>query len=223
MKIKIYLLLLIISFFNNLSAEDDDQKFPLNKIGIKIKKPINYFLLTSENVNKFRKELINRIDVCNESKLAVEQIINNSNYQILVNENNYNETITFNRLSSPADGNLDDLLREKVGEQCVSIKNSKIDHIKSKKGSTKIGSYVSILNKITNENLFYYSEVYVFESRNSIIGLTINRIDNISNVDFVKNIEFINNEKYEKIIYEFEELIQKNDFSNAGAKINEAI
>jgi tetratricopeptide (TPR) repeat protein len=90
-------------------------------------------------------------------------------------------------------------------------------------GSSEIGNYVSFLNKITTPELTFYSDAYFFETRNSTITVTINSIEKISNTNFIKNFEYMNDEVYEKLLDNFNELSWKNDFSNAKAKLAEAI
>jgi len=224
MKIQSYIIILLLLISNSLSAQKVEYKFPLNKIGIKIKKPQNYYLLTPENVKELKDKLYSIIDVCSESKIALDNAIKNPNYQVLINENNYNEITTFIRFPKfPVDKELPELLQKKLREHCYSIKNSKIENLSMSNGTTQIGNYVSLLNKITTPELTYYSEAYFFETRNSTITLTINSTEKISNTDFINNLEHINNEQYEKLLDDFKELIWKDDFTNAKAKLLEAI
>lgn len=223
-KFPLYIIILLLLLSNALSAQNVEYKFPLNKIGIKIKKPRNYYLLTPENVKELKDKVFNIIDVCSESKIAFEIAMKNPNYQVLINENNYNETTTFIRYPKfPVDQKLPKLFQEKLKEHCYSIKNSKIENLSMSNGSSQIGNYISLLNKITTPELTYYSEAYFFETRNSTITLTINSIEKISNTDFINNLEHINNEQYEKLLDDFKEFIKKDDFTNAKTKLAEAI
>ena len=224
MKIQLYIFILLFYFSYSSSAQEVDYKFPLNKIGIKIKKSKNYSLLTPENVKELKDKIYSLIEVCNESKIAIDIAMKNPNYQVLINDNNYNEITTFIRFPKfPVDKELPELLQKKLKEHCYSIKNSKIENLSLSSGSTGIGNYVSLLNKITTPELSYYSEAYFFEARNSTITLTVNSLEKISNADFVNSFEYINEEKYEKLLDQFKELMWKDDFTNAKAKLLEAI
>jgi tetratricopeptide (TPR) repeat protein len=209
---------------NYIWAQNIDYKFPLNKIGIKIKKPKNYFLLTPENVKDLKVKLYSLIDICNDSKLALDNAINNPNYQVLINENNYNEVTTFIRFpKSPVGKEIPESMQKKIKEHCYSLKNSKIETLGMSNGTTQIGNYVSILNKIITPELTYYSEAFFFETRNSTIILAVNSIAKISNNDFINNFDYLNNEQYQKLLDESKELIWKNDYTNAIKVLTEAI
>ncbi len=217
-------LLLFLVIFLSTQAQEHLYKFPLYKIGVKIIKNKNYYLLTPENVKELKDKLYSTIDICSESKIALDNVIKNPNYQVLINENNYNEITTFIRFPKfPVNKELPELLQKKLKENCYSINKSKIENLSMSNGSTLIGNYVSLLNKITTPELTYYSEAYFFETRNSTITLTINSIEKISNTDFINSIEYINNEQYEKLLDDFKELIWKDDFTNAKLKLLEAI
>jgi tetratricopeptide (TPR) repeat protein len=224
MKIKFYNFIFFILLSNCLLAQKVDNKFPLKKIGIKINKPQNYYLLTPENVMELKAKLYSLINVCSESKIALDNAMKNPNFQVLINENSYNEVTTFIRIPKfPVDKELPELLQKTLKEHCYSIKNSKIENLSMSNGSSEIGNYVSFLNKITTPELTFYSDAYFFETRNSTITVTINSIEKISNTNFIKNFEYMNDEVYEKLLDNFNELSWKNDFSNAKAKLAEAI
>ena len=210
--------------FLSTEAQEDVYKFPLYKIGVKIQKPKNYYLLTPENVKELKDKLYSIIDVCDESKIALEFSIKNPNYQVLINENNYNEITTFIRFPKfPVDKELPELLQKKLKEHCYSIKNSSIENLSMSNGTTRIGNYVSLLNKITTPELTYYSEAYFIETRNSTITLTINSLEKKLNTEFVNNFVHISNEQYEKLLDESKGLIWRDDFINAKEKLLEAI
>lgn len=218
------IIILHILMINSLSAQKVDNMFQLNKMGIKINKPQNYYLLTPENVKQLKDSLYAKIDVCSEAKIALDNAFRNPNYQVLINEKNYNEITSFIRFPKfPVDKEFPEILQKKLKEHCYSIKNSKIENLSLTSGTNQIGNYVSLLNKITTPELTYYSEAYFLETRNSTIVLTINSLDRISNTSFINSFEYINNEVYEKLIDDFEALIWKDDFTMAKSKLLEAI
>ena len=94
MKTKLFLIL----FFLPFTIQANLEKFPLYDIGIKFDKPETYFLMTPENVNALRKENFSIVSVCEASKKILELALSNPNYNVLINEKNYNETITFIKL-----------------------------------------------------------------------------------------------------------------------------
>jgi tetratricopeptide (TPR) repeat protein len=222
--ILLFILIRSISISYDLLAQDVDYKFPLYRIGIKIQKPKNYFLLTSDNVNKLKEKSYNVIDVCSESKMALDIAMGNPNYQVIINESNSNEIITFIKFPKfSVDKDLSELLLKKLKEHCYFIKDLKIETLSLNSGSNQIGNFVSLLNKITTPELSYYSEAFFFETRNSTITLTINSIEEISNTDFINSFEYINNDQYEKLLEDFTELFENDDLISAKEKLSQAI
>lgn len=127
-QIKSHIFIFFILLGNYIWAQNIDYKFPLNKIGIKIKKPKNYFLLTPENVKDLKVKLYSLIDICNDSKLALDNAINNPNYQVLINENNYNEVTTFIRFpKSPVGKEIPESMQKKSKNIVI---HSKIQRLK---------------------------------------------------------------------------------------------
>lgn len=220
MNLKVFLFLLLIPFNSHANLV----KFPLYKTGIKIDKPENYFLLTPENVNELKRNILGIIEVCESSKVSLEKAILNPNYQVLWNENNYNEFISFVKFPHfNVNRNTTQSLKEKLKEQCYSFKNISIEYISENIGSSSIGNYVALLYKVTTPKLSYYSEGFFLEGNNSTILISVNTIKISSNIALINSIEYINNEAYENIISEFSELYDKHDFSNALNKLLEAI
>ena len=207
-----------------IKSQPYDNRFPLYKMGIKVQKEGNYFLLTPEKIKELKDSYYRLIDVCEDSKLALDMAIKNPNYQVLINEYNYNEIITFIKFPQfPFDKDFPEFLQNKLRENCYSIKDSKIENLSLSEGKSNIGNYVCLLNKITRPEISYYSEAYFFETRNATITMTINSIAKISNIDFINSIEYINNENYDELIDEYKELIWKDDYTGAKAKLSVAI
>ena len=91
MKFKLFLLLLLLPLVLKANLE----KFPLFRIGIKINKPSSYFLLTPETVNLIKREISGIVNVCEASRVSIEKALSHSGFQMLLNENNYNELTSF--------------------------------------------------------------------------------------------------------------------------------
>lgn len=217
MKIKSIIVFLFFCF--NVKSQ-----FQLNKIGITIKKPDGFFLLTTESINELKKEIYGLVNVCDESKISLKNAITNPNYQVLLNSKNYNEIICFIKFpkfnpnkEAPA------LLQKKVKENCYSIKNSTIEYLETSEGLSKIGNYTSVLNKITTPTIKYYSEAYFIETRNSTILITINSLAKKSNIDFLNNISYLYSLEFEEVLTEVKELFQKDEVAKAKEKILKAI
>jgi tetratricopeptide (TPR) repeat protein len=221
MKTKLFLIL----FFLPFTIQANLEKFPLYDIGIKFDKPETYFLMTSENVNALRKENFSIVSVCEASKKILELALSNPNYNVLINEKNYNETITFIKLPHyEVNQEISQFLKEKIKEQCYTLKNASLENLSDNVGTLPLGNYNSILYKVTTPEFSYYSEAFIIENRNSTILISINTINNPSNLSLIKSIENINSEAYDNIMEEFAKLAYLNkDFTNALLKLSEAI
>nr|MBK9653145.1 hypothetical protein [Bacteroidota bacterium] len=224
MKVSLYILLLFQSFSCILSAQKVEYKFPLYKIGIKVKKPANYFLLTPDKTSLLRDSLRSMINVCIDDKIVFDSAALNPNYQVLLNDSNFRETYTFVRMPLiSVDTTLSSSFQQELNEECSKIKNSSIVYLSSSKGTSRIGNYVSLLNQIITPEFTYYSDIYIFETRNSTIILSINSFVKISNADFINSLEYINSEFYENVLVDYYDLLSKNDFTNASAKLFQSI
>jgi tetratricopeptide (TPR) repeat protein len=223
MKPQSYFLAILILISHTSLAQNTSEKFRLNRIGIKIQKPKNYLLLTPETVKQLKEKYFSYIDICSELKSALDITIKNPNCQTLMNEENNNETMTFTRYPKfEVNKNDTKFFLEKMKTECYSIKNTKIENLSISNGINQIGSYVSLLNKITTPVISFYSEVYFFETRNSTVIVSINSLNKISNSEFVNSFEYINNIQYEELINEANSLIGTNDFTQAKSKLLDA-
>jgi tetratricopeptide (TPR) repeat protein len=220
MKCNLFLLLLIVPF----TVKANPLKFPLYKIGVKFDKPETHFLLTPEKVNILKKEIFVIVKVCEASKKSLEEALSNPNYQVLLNENNYNEIITFVKFPHfEVTQEIPESLKERLKEQCYSLKNASIEYLSDNVGTSPAGNYISFLYKVTTPEISYYSEGFFIETRKSTILVTINTINKPNNISFINSIEDINSEEYDNILEELTQLMKKDDYNNALIKISEAI
>jgi hypothetical protein len=154
MKIK----LLAFFFLCHLTILASDSKFPLYKIGVKIDKPKNYFLLSTDEVKELKKEILSITDVCEYSKVSLDRVVENPNYQILLNDDNFNETIAFIKHSNmPVNKEFSKSLKEELASQCYSFKNISIEYVSESEGKSSIGNYISFLY---NYHIFF-NYVYI--------------------------------------------------------------
>jgi tetratricopeptide (TPR) repeat protein len=224
MNCKSYLFIIIILIGKSVLSQNIDNNFPLFKIGIKVPKATNYYLMTTENVRDLKNKAFEVINVCSESRNILTNAMMNPNYQVLINQNDLNELIVFIKLPKfDIDKNFPEFLKKKLSEVCFSLKNSNIENIGINDGKSNIGNYVSLTNKITTPRLIYYSESFFFETRNSTINITINRTENISNADLINNIQYINDEGYDELLNDCSKLIRKNDLAGAREKLSDLI
>jgi len=223
MKTCLILLLIILSSCVFVNAQKTDCRFPLYKIGIKIQKPENYYLLTTEKVKEFKRNSFNNINVCNDSELTLENALKNPDYQIIVNENDLNDLIMFIKFpKTQIDKKIPEILQEKWKANCYSVKNTTITNLSVDNNGCKIGNYVSLLNRMTTPEITYYSEAFFIETRSSTIVITINSREKKSNREFINALVYTNSEQYERLLEETNEFIRKDEFLRAEKKILEA-
>lgn len=211
---------LIFSFL--LNAQN---KFPLNKIGIKFEKPLDFVLLTSANVHQIKMDISEMYNYCENSRIALERAITNPRWQVLLNVKDLNETITFVQLPFIEINNENiNSIKEKIKQECYSPQNISLEILDTQEGIFKKGSYISILFKIINQDMQYYTQSYYFNYSNSTFIVSFNSIDKPQNsVEIINSIESINSIAYNEIISEFETYYENKDMRNAYSKLSEAI
>lgn len=221
--------LLVLFFLLNISnteifAQSKLNKFPLFKIGIKINKPSNYYLLTQDNLRELKDKMLSIVDICGNSKSALGASFQNNNYQAIMNDSNYNSITTFMKYPKfHFDNSLTTELEEIIKKRCYSIKDGSIETLSNNSGVCPIGHFISLLNKVRYDNITYYSEAFFIESRNSNITIIINSNKIISNQDFINNVEYINSEEYDILLEKTNSLTWSKNYNSALDIITTAI
>ncbi len=219
-RLKLHFFLLFIPF----TLQANIVKFPLYRIGVKFDKPGTYYLLTPENVNKIKKDLFSIVDVCEGSKKSFEKTFSNPNFQVILNERNYNEIITFTKFPHfTVSKEISGTLKERLINQCYSFKNASIEYLGDNSGTTSMGKFISYLYKVSTPQFSYFSEGFFIEARNATILVTANTIVKTSNLSLINSIENINSEEYDNFLDGYYRLVQNKDFRNAFIKLSEAI
>lgn len=210
----------IFSFFLNAQS-----KFHLNKIGVKIEKPSDFVLLTSTNIHQIKKDISGMYNYCENSRIAVEQALSNPHWQVLLNNNDFNETITFVKVPFMKI-NIEsiDAIKEKIQQECYSPQNISFEILDTREGVIKNGNYISILFKINAQDMQYYAESFYVNHMNSTFIVSFNSTDKpINSIKIINSIENINSPTYDKTISEFQTYYDNKDINNALLKLSEAI
>lgn len=223
MKIKHLILFFILFSHYNTIAKQPYDKFPLNKIGIKIKKEKNYILLTSDYLNEIKNDSLVFFNLCQEAKDAVINTISNPNFQAIINVNDFNENITFLKTTKTTITlNTVKSAQKNIEESCF-IKKLRIINLGYSQGENKIGKFTSVCNQISSNESTYFTQLFFIETRNASLIVNIRSNEELHNDDFIQNIEYLNDYDYEKLLISAENFTSNSDFTNAKTALLEAI
>jgi tetratricopeptide (TPR) repeat protein len=193
-------------------------------VNLKFEKPNNYIIVSKDNLNQLKNEILSNFQVCESSKISLQKSLLNPNYEVLVNANDYNETITLVQFPNfDVKVDISQKLKRLFEEECYSIKNAKTEYLGEDSSNCQLGNYTSYLFKVRAPEITYYSEGFFIEGSNSNFLITVNTIQRQTNTPFIQSLETISSDKYSSLINQFHNLCELEKYENSMECLSKAI